>query len=427
MTEITVEQTLAKLLIAIKTIRPFYASVYESMKKEPQIGSGTVGVTEDTLVYDPIFIQTRPFEELLFIMLHEIVHIACQHVSRREDREPSLWNVAADLYTNALLQKEFKIVEPGMTVNVCGYAITAPVDILYSNSISVNEDYVEAIYDSLRDQADENGYTNSEGNYSYEFSYTGKNNWNSRDVFRTTIHKGQYSSELIEVKDGLSSKGKADKLLAEVLVRSSMSGSGASSGTSELLTQVNKILKSELDWKKLLKKYLRKTTQKELSFKTPDRRLFYQKAIYPGDSKLDSNKLNKVKVCIDVSGSISTTDLGYIFGQVESLLKQYKVSAELIYWDTEVKSVGKFQSYKGFESIDCIGGGGTDPMCIFEYLNKQKEKPLVTLIFTDGYFYSDLDFNGYKKKYKDTIWVMTRGYNRNFKPELGKVAVAKFK
>ena len=425
MEQVSVEKQFAKLLIAIRRIRPFYASVFEVIDKRPIIGYGTVGVTENELVYDPIFIQTTEFSELLFVMLHEIAHIALQHVSRRENRDTNLWNIAADLYVNATLSKEFKIARPGDTVNINGYDIKAPILAYYCDSIDIDKDYVEKIYYSLYEQGDKNGYnSSSDDSYSYSFSYTGSGNGGS---FTKTVSKAEVSQELIESTDGTSGKYKADKVIAEAITRSDMSSDNISVGTSDLLTKVRKLLESELDWKKLLKKYLRKSTERDISYKTPDRRMFYQKIIYPGQSQAELNCIDSVKICIDTSGSISNEDLGYIFGQINKLLTQYKISAELIYWDSEVKSAGKFTKYTEFERIDCIGGGGTDPSCVFEYIKNKKDKPIVTLIFTDGYFFNNWYKDEYKRKFKDTIWVMTKNYNREFKPQFGKLSVAKFK
>ena len=116
--------------------------------------------------------------------------------------------------------------------------------------------------------------------------------------------------------------------------------------------------------------------------------MYYQRAIYPGQQTEDSNMIKGVKVCIDTSGSISDTDIEYFCGQVFELTKQFDIDAELIYWDTSIESTGNFTGYKEFERVSLIGRGGTDPSVIFDYFDtkKCKVKPVVSLIFTDGYF-----------------------------------------
>ena len=191
---------------------------------------------------------------------------------------------------------------------------------------------------------------------------------------------------------------------------------------------VNKMRKSELDWRKLLRKYLITASSKDSSFLKPDKRMYYQKAIYPGQQTEEVYQLKGVKVCIDTSGSISDSDIEYFCGQVYDLTRKFQVDAELIYWDTSVESTGEFTGYKEFERIDIVGRGGTDPKVVFDYFDskKCKVKPIVTLMFTDAYFSTSGINQRQRKKYKDTIWIMTRNHDKSFEPPIGKKALAKF-
>ena len=69
-----------------------------------------------------------------------------------------------------------------------------------------------------------------------------------------------------------------------------------------------------------------------------------------------------------------------------------------------------------------MGGGGTDANCIFDFFETNKEyklhkKPVPSLIiiFTDGYF-GEVD-GKYKRKYKNTIWIIHD--NDKFKAPFG--------
>lgn len=78
--------------------------------------------------------------------------------------------------------------------------------------------------------------------------------------------------------------------------------------------------------------------------------------------------------------------------------------------------------------VEACGRGGTNPDCLFEYFDskKCKIKPIVTLVFTDGFIGGNQDRPKWKKKYKDTIWIMTKDYDKNFKPAFGQLAIARF-
>lgn len=431
MENLTVEQKFAKAMLCLRKIRPYYSAIYEVMEKKELQGFGTVGVSTDTLYYDPEYVDKIPFNEFLFIILHEVTHIALQHVARRENRDSKLWNIACDLYSNAVLAEEFNMRSPGHTVMVEGYKVKFPEGAVYCSSIDIDEDFVEGIYSKLEEQGRENGYNESDEGL-FSFNYTNSNGDNSLDQhgsFSTIVDKSADCKELIDNGEDQNIKNqKSNKIIADASVRIELSSNKIGTEDGRLSVLSKGLLKSELDWKKLLKRYLIKSKSTDSSYANPDKRMYYQKAIYPGQVAEEVNEIKGVKVCIDVSGSISDSDLAYFCGQVYSLTSKYNVQAELIYWDTVVQSAGNFSNYKEFERVDCYGRGGTMPSVVFDYFDskKCKVKPIVTLMFTDGYFYGEWATPKMKKKYKDCIWVMTRGYNKDFEPPFGKKAIAKF-
>ena len=116
---------------------------------------------------------------------------------------------------------------------------------------------------------------------------------------------------------------------------------------------------------------------------------------------------------------------GFEYSQINQLLKTFHCKAELIYWDTRVRSVFEFDNVNELLKHKPMGGGGTDANCIFDYFETNrdyklghKKKPNIIIVFTDGYF-GDIDTK--YKKYKNTIWVIDGDYGR-FKPPFGKVA-----
>lgn len=426
----TVEQKFAKAMVVLQQIRPFYSAVYEVMEKIECSSIDTIGVTTNKLYYNKEFVDSTEFSNFLFVILHEVGHIALMHVARMEGRNLELWNIAADLYVNAMLNREFKLSGPGSVSTVMNHKITFLNGALWNNTIDVDVDYTEMIYEVVCEQAKKNGYFNdslSKGDYT--FSYKGHGSDGGREQTEFTVSRDKFKADLIDTgADQCEKDQEARKIVSDAVVRSEMNGNSAGDSTDGLMRLSKNMLKSELDWKKLLRRYLVKATASDSSFSNPDKRMYYASAIYPGQIADEMNEIHGIKVCIDTSGSINDDDIKYFCGQVYSLVKQFKIRAELIYWDSEVQSTGEFTGYKEFERIDCMGFGGTKPQVVFEYLSskKCKVKPVVTLMFTDGYYYEGWDTLEMRKKYKDTIWIMTKDYNKEFKEPFGKKAIAKF-
>lgn len=437
---LSVEQKFTKIMVELREIRPFYSAVYEVMEKIKDNSIETMGVTTDKLVYNYGFVEKCDMEELRFIVLHEIAHVALMHVARRDGRDRLLWNIACDFYVNSVLSVEFGYLMPGREIKLSGRSIKMPKEVLYCSSIDIDVDYVEGIYEYLYEQANENGYNSGAGTENKrEFTFKMVGSIESKvemgivgDEYtevEITINKDNPMDLIDKGEDQSEKLDKANKIVTDATIRNEMlnSGVGNNDGVTESL--IKRQMNSQLNWKKLLRRYLKSATSKDSSFNIPDKRMYYQKAVYPGSCSDDSIGIAGVKVCIDTSGSISDEDLAEFMGQVWSLCKAFKVSAELIYWDTMIERTAEFTGYDEFERVGVFGRGGTNPAVVFDYLSSKecKIKPIVTLMFTDGYFGNEYNTNKNKRMFKDTIWIMNKEYNTGFEPGFGKLALAKYK
>lgn len=433
--QLNYEQKFTKAMLKLRRLRTYYACIYENMQKVESNTVDTMGVTTNKLVYNREFVENIPFDEFMFVNLHEIAHIALMHVARRENRDPKLWNIAADLYVNQVLLTEFNLSVGESSLIDGSIDIKPPEDGLYCTSIDLDKDYVEAIYESFEKQGKENGYfSGSLSGDGYGFSYKGKksqnrvgaNNDKEYETFNIQLgDQEKYNGDLIETGEDQNSKEQQSrKIISDAIVRSSMiKQAGKSPGNLERLS--TGLIESKVDWRKLLRRYLIKTLSSDTSFSNPDKRMYYQRAIYPGKA-FDCDTLQGLKVCIDVSGSISEEDLAAFRYQVLTLTKEFKLEAELLYWDADIQSKGSFKDFTDFSKVPVLGGGGTNAAVIFKYFNEHKIKPTVTIVLTDGYFNTSFKSVNKGNKYKNTIWILTKEHSNEFKPPFGRIAYAKF-
>lgn len=439
--DLDLESKFARLFNVLRNKRPFYSAVYESMHKIESDKVKTMQVSSTEIMYNRKFLEELEFEQMVFANLHELAHVALMHVSRRKNRDGLLWNIACDLYVNKLLVEEFNLStdEETCSLDMQDKDVAFIPGSLYCESLDLDNDYTEKIYSEFYRQADENGYNKAkasnisnddESKKLYRFTYTGSLQNSNRKPFEIYVRLDDETDIMDDGLDPLYNESENRRILQEATTRAALHGGYSLEGGSIIEKYVNDVLKSHIDWRKLLRKYCRQVKSTDSSFSSPDMRMYYQKAIYPGQEQYadDKMKLQGVKICIDSSGSISDTDLAYFHGQVLDILKKYNMDAELIYWDTEALSEGQFSDSKSFRHLPAVGGRGTSPECIFNYFDskKCKVKPVVTLVFTDAYFCEDFGPEKWKKKYKDTIWIMTRDFNDGFKPPFGKITLAKY-
>ena len=66
----------------------------------------TAAVDGRNLYYNTQFFNAMNNKEIEFVVAHEILHMVFDHLGRREDRDPMLYNIAADYKVNNLLVRD---------------------------------------------------------------------------------------------------------------------------------------------------------------------------------------------------------------------------------------------------------------------------------------------------------------------------------
>jgi hypothetical protein len=97
-----------KALIWININRGFFArllanlNIYGSTELDPP----TMATNGLNIVYHPDFVLSQSDAAIRFVLCHEILHCVGDHMSRRGNRDPLIWNYAADYAINPILNAE---------------------------------------------------------------------------------------------------------------------------------------------------------------------------------------------------------------------------------------------------------------------------------------------------------------------------------
>lgn len=97
-----------KALIWININRGFFArllanlNIYGSSKLDPK----TMATNGLNIVYHPDFVLGQSDAAIRFVLCHEILHCVGDHMVRRGNRDPLIWNYAADYAINPILDAE---------------------------------------------------------------------------------------------------------------------------------------------------------------------------------------------------------------------------------------------------------------------------------------------------------------------------------
>lgn len=438
----TLLEKITSAMMAIYGTKPYYYTALTSLNRVESYDIETAGVTIDTLYMNPDFMLEIEQPELIFVLLHEIGHIVMMHNSRRMNREPELWNVACDLYVNKFIAEEIGIDMVGGKVTLKSrrgnsVVVKMPSRILFNENVDINNDTPESIYTEMIKSQQKNQQT---GNGQDQQGQKVRASINRN---KYTFRGGEYSTTKVEVDiidDDKSSKmSDQQKKQAQQnmnrRIRQKAKQDGVSSGRGTeaggLEGELEKALVEKIDWKKVFRNMLAKSFEEVTSFASPDRRFIGRGKVLPGKLRYETEGITHVRVFIDTSGSIDNKQLYIALKQAQDLMKTYKATAKVSFWDTEVYGEQEFSEPKDIMKAKPIGRGGTEINSVFRYMEDIEKKDRantditdIIMIWTDGFFGTAED--KYEKRYgKRTVFVVSEDQNKGFEAPFGKKAYFK--
>ena len=398
----------------------FFASLCVIPRKEKD-DAGSIIVSPDTIYFDSEFVAQKTRPEISFYLIHGVYHILMMHHIRRAGRDPVKWNLACDVFINSCIYESFKI-KPGQEKPVTGPGgetafLKMPEDEPFIDDIDIKTDTPEMIYYWF-DSDDE--------------SDTGKKLKKLRAAGNGRLdlvddEKSREETEVMKQRSALRLRKKIETVYDQIRPTDAARGKGNSAEKiSGEIEGVNLI-----DWRVVLRSKLTALEKDEKSLSHPDRRFAYR-GMYVEGPVIEEDALTDVKVCIDTSGSMTDEEILSALYQIKNILKQYRTTSELVFWDEEVHSAGPFENLHQLKLAEkkTTGRGGTNPDCLFEYFSGSQykgERPRLLLIFTDGYF--ELPDRKYAREFgNETIWVIITEKNTRWMheaPAFGKTVYMK--
>ena len=229
-------QKLNRLMLTINYLSPIYAAIIHSMTILATRRVQTMGVNIDTLVINPEFFAEMSEPEALFVLFHEVGHVLYGHVHRRGDRDPKVWNLAADMIVNAMLVKDMsckpgeKVRLPVQTNFVQEFSVRD--DCIYSADVDPDHDNVESIYSELIKTAKSETIQPSSGNSQSSSSQSSGTGSGNDPQSQQSSSDGQSQSSQQSQSQGSQGSQGSQQSQSQGTQSQSSSASGTSSGTS---------------------------------------------------------------------------------------------------------------------------------------------------------------------------------------------------
>lgn len=292
--------------------------------------------------FNPEFFNGLNKREQLFLLLHETLHVAFQHMTRRNERDPRLWNSAADYVINYILvSRGFAMPEGGL------------YDSQYADMST------EEVYKALKDQAEDTGDT--------------------PELPWEDVEEPEEGDETAIAE----TQEKIDDLLVKASIQSEMAEDKAGTVPGNLDWYINSLRNPTLPWHQLLARLVTKTIKRGFNWQKPNRRFFPNHLLPSRNSK----RLCDLVVAMDISGSVNDDQFHLFCSEVYEILISHKPSSmKLIQFDTDIRKIDDISSVRDLMRVQFTGGGGTNIEPLIEWT--QQNKPTALIVFTDGHFNS---------------------------------------
>ncbi|MFA5488321.1 MAG: VWA-like domain-containing protein [Candidimonas sp.] len=391
-----IEEKIRQARIAMLFTCPFFGNIALRLRlTEGGEWCNTMAVDGRFLYYNKRFVLQLTKKELIFVIAHEVLHCCYDHFTRRNGREPGLWNMANDYVVNLILHEARVGVMPTKENLVIPDAKGGPstqrvglLDMKYSGwtSEEVYDDLIEnsvEVVVGLDDHIDMHG--------------DGKNNQNGKNgqsVSVRVLNNGEELSE--EEKQAIRNEIKDAMLAASMTCKA-----GDIPGALKRL--INEIVEPKMDWRQILTLHIQSLIKNDFTFMRPSKKSSHIDAVLPGykvEETID------IAICIDMSGSISQEMATDFISEVVGICDQFNgYRIHLWTFDTQVYNDKIFYETDREEivSYEVHGGGGTDFMCNWRFMEERDIVPDKLLMFTDGYPCGEWGIEGYC----DTIFLIS--------------------
>ena len=333
-------------LLRLRMKSPFFGTLAMFGLFIPSTTISSAATDGRDIFYNPEFLMSLPSQQQDGVILHEILHAALLHPLRLREREPQLWNIAADIVVNGMIlrQRGLELPPGGL------------------RDEQLEHFSVEEVYELLR--------------------ATGADRFPLADLDLLAVNAGNLAKCSIVGTCDLIERNRSQALTAYWRQALQQATAIATNQSGKLPLGIDRelepVLNPQLDWRSYLWRYL---VQTPTDFQGLDRR-FVGRGLYLEALQGESVR---VYVAIDTSGSVSQTALRLFTSEINGILGAYPhLECELYYADCDI--YGPYAP-----TLDAIltpqGGGGTSFVPFFDRVAAtwDEHTQALCIYLTDGY------------------------------------------
>lgn len=342
------------------------------------------------LEFNPVFFKALSPSQRVFVLAHEGWHVALKHLTRfkhliKTKQDAIDLNIAGDYVINLMCHKA------GMDV------IQSPVKV--DGNVIFNKALLSYEYDNM-----------STDEVFMLIRKKRENNPSSKSLPDCPdMDDLEFPDDSVSDDEIQEIEEKINDIVINAATTARMQGS-YSEIPGDIQAEIEKIISPPLPWHVIFMRYMLSFVKNDYSYSRPNRR-YMPDMLLP---TLHSPSIEKVVFACDISISVSDEDFSLYLSKINearALLRPKET--HIITFDTKVQGHFILSPTDRIEDIEFTGRGGTNPVCVLNYLKKTKRPDFLV-------FFSDMDFNPPKEDPKyPVLWIGVNVYGTPRKQNFG--------
>lgn len=298
------------------------------------------------LGYNPSFINSLNAEGVRFVVAHEVLHPALSHQLRRDGREPILWNIAADLAINWMLQ------EAGFTV------------------------WEHACLPGREDFETHDPRWCAEEHYAHI----------PKDIAEQWRGKGQDPGKCGGVIDGTADRDPETGAGIDPVTIAQAAAAARQIGklSAALEGMISELLDPQTPWTDELADFITRSiqAQDDFTWRRPSKRHTARGFYLPS---MRGETMGTVIVTLDSSGSVDTEMLRLFCSELNGVIDAKPTKIIVINHDSDIAEPYEWEPSQGrFTEVAIHKRGGTDHRPIWDWIQEHEPEAACCICLTDG-------------------------------------------
>ena len=368
---------------------------------------------------NPLLLCKFKLKEILYVICHEIDHIVLNHPAEMVKANPTKdeqtfyeFNLAADASVNDRIDHEIKAENRAFLAHPDGVITSKVLAKMYEIKHLLpmeNYAYYFGMISGKKQKNEENAPGNGQdsmmqqqnrqdGTEQGDSSVSGQQSEDGDEIV-TAANRGELTDHNWEAGDDAEDAQAVVREFVNAAV-DMMNEESRGLMPAHFMSQVELINKPPvLSWQAILKKYVgtisanKRKTRMRLNRRQPER--------FDLSGRVD-DKVLKIAVAIDTSGSVDDHMIAQIFNEIFAILAKRKHEITVIECDAQVQRVYRAKN-AGEIQKRVAGRGGTCFSPVIEYVNNDKYfRDALLIYFTDGFGEREIP----KPKTYRNLWVV---------------------